>query len=72
MIGLGTSDSLLDRGERIGVASECEDGEREGALGIGGVGKVAEKICRAGFGVEEFVEGFYIRIIEIRDGIENC
>ena len=28
MRGLGTSDSLRDRGERMGVASVCEEGMR--------------------------------------------
>ena len=30
------------------------------------------KSSRAGFGVEEFVRGFYIRVIKILDSIKNC
>ena len=34
MIGLGASGSLLDRGERMMVASVWEEGERYGSSGI--------------------------------------
>ena len=61
MIRLVISGSLLDRGESIGVASVCGEGERERVhqeLGKPWIGKVIEKISRTGFGVEEFFEDF--------------
>ena len=32
---LGTSGALIERCERIGVASVCEEGEREDSIGVG-------------------------------------
>ena len=37
MIGLVTLASLQERGDRIRVASRCEEGLREGSTGVGGV-----------------------------------
>ena len=37
MIGLGTSVSLFDRGKRKGVASVCEEGEKEDSSGVRGI-----------------------------------
>ena len=35
VMGLGTSGALFERGDWIGVASVCEEGEIEGSTGIG-------------------------------------
>ena len=74
MIGLGTSGSLIDRGKKIGLASLCEEGEvwfiTDGW--IYGLKRWLRNISRAGFGVKEFVGGFYVRIFKIRNGIKIC
>ena len=41
-------------------------------LGSNGLKRWLGKISRAGFGVEEFIGGFYIRIIKVRYGVKNC
>ena len=37
VIGLGTSSTSLERGDRIGAASGCEEVEVEFITGVGGV-----------------------------------
>ena len=37
VLGLGTSVSLVDKGERMTIASVSEEGERDSSSGTGGV-----------------------------------
>ena len=58
MIWLGTLGALLERGETIGVASLCEEGEKEGSTSVGGVMGWKGGWEKFGFRVEELIGTF--------------